>query len=153
LQKQGIDVRQFVHETLYEQQMCAAKKGSSVLMETVCDGLLNADRVKLKQVVDNLLSNAIKYSPVGSTIFFGCRAEEPYCVFYVRDEGPGLSADDREQLFQDFKRLSSVPTGGERSIGLGLAISKRIVEAHHGRIEVDSSLGKGSTFTVALPWD
>jgi CheY-like chemotaxis protein len=69
----------------------------------------------------------------------------------VRDEGPGLSEEDRARLFGAFQRLSSRPTGGERSTGLGLAITQRIVAAHDGAIEVESSPGGGSTFTVVLP--
>jgi signal transduction histidine kinase len=68
----------------------------------------------------------------------------------VRDQGPGIAGVDREHLFQDFARLTAQPTGGESSTGLGLAITKRIVQAHGGRIGVDSEPGKGATFWFTL---
>lgn len=67
------------------------------------------------------------------------------------DQGPGINPLDRDRLFQDFARLSARPTGGERSTGLGLAITRRVVEAHGGQIDVDSRPGEGSTFWFTLP--
>jgi len=69
----------------------------------------------------------------------------------VHDEGPGVTLDDRRKMFRDFARLSAQPTGGEKSIGLGLAIAQRIVSAHGGKIDVDSSFGQGATFWFWLP--
>jgi signal transduction histidine kinase len=69
----------------------------------------------------------------------------------VQDQGPGFTATDREQLFNDFAQLSAQPTGGEKRTGLGLAITRRRVEAHGGAIGVQSEPGKGSTFHVTLP--
>ena len=71
--------------------------------------------------------------------------------FSVSDEGPGLTPADRPRLFQDFARLSARPTGGEKSVGLGLAIVRRIVEAHGGQVGVDSEPGHGATFWLTLP--
>jgi signal transduction histidine kinase len=68
----------------------------------------------------------------------------------VRDEGPGLSEDDRLRAFRPFQKLSALPTGDESSTGLGLSIVKQIVDLHHGRINVDSKPGTGSTFVVEL---
>jgi signal transduction histidine kinase len=69
----------------------------------------------------------------------------------VQDQGPGISPADRDRLFTDFARLSARPTGGEKSTGLGLAITRRVVEAHGGIIDVDSTPGQGATFWVWLP--
>jgi signal transduction histidine kinase len=71
----------------------------------------------------------------------------------VADDGPGIRPEDRARLFQPFTRLSARPTGGERSTGLGLAITQRIVEAHGGQIGVDSVPGGGSSFWFTLPHD
>ncbi len=68
-----------------------------------------------------------------------------------KDEGPGITEEDRQKLFQDFARLSARPTGGEKSTGLGLAIARRIVHAHGGEIGVDSIPGHGATFWFTLP--
>jgi len=69
----------------------------------------------------------------------------------VRDQGPGIPEAERGKLFQPFQRTSVKPTGGEKSSGLGLAIARRVVEAHGGRIGVESEVGVGSTFFVNLP--
>ena len=69
----------------------------------------------------------------------------------VRDEGPGISEEDRSRLFGEFQRLSAQPTGGEKSTGLGLAIVKKMVEAHNGILSVESRVGSGSTFSFELP--
>jgi signal transduction histidine kinase len=69
----------------------------------------------------------------------------------VQDQGPGIQPKDRERLFQDFARLSARPTGGEKSTGLGLSITRRVIEAHGGEIGVDSEPGSGSTFWFTLP--
>ena len=71
--------------------------------------------------------------------------------FEVQDEGPGISEKDHSRLFQDFARLSARPTGGEKSTGLGLAIARRMVEAHGGQIGVDSVPGHGATFWFNIP--
>jgi len=97
------------------------------------------------------VSNAIKFSPPGTTVAVALRAEGESFVLDVRDQGPGMSEDDRKLLFRSFQKLSARPTGGEKSTGLGLAIVKKIVDAHHGRIEVDSAPGRGSRFTVTTP--
>lgn len=110
-----------------------------------------SDPVKIGQIFDNLISNAVKYSPAGTTVRVELRAEGGQVHFSVSDQGPGISAEDIPKLFQPFGRIGTVPTGGEMSTGLGLAIVKRIVDVHGGTIEVDSSLGVGTRFSVTLP--
>ena len=73
------------------------------------------------------------------------------CSFSVRDQGPGIPDDERDKLFKDFSRLSSKPTGGEKSTGLGLAICRKIVEAHHGIIVAENLPERGCEFRVTLP--
>ena len=107
-----------------------------------------ADASVLTQVVENLVSNAIKYSPPGKTIFVQLNrfAETARCE--VRDEGPGLSAEDQKKLFGKFARLSAKPTGGENSTGLGLSIVKKMVEAMNGKVWCESEPGHGAKFIV-----
>ena len=101
--------------------------------------------------MDNLISNAIKFSPAASTVYIRAKPIEEGWRLEVQDQGPGLSDEDKQRLFQHFARLSARPTGGEQSTGLGLAITRRIVEAHGGTIGVNSTPGKGATFWVKLP--
>jgi signal transduction histidine kinase len=110
------------------------------------------DPAKMKQVVDNLLSNGVKYSPPGSTITTTVTRDEAKgtCSFSVRDQGPGIPENERDKLFKDFSRLSSQPTGGEKSTGLGLAICRKIVDAHHGNIVAGNLPQGGCEFRVNL---
>ena len=115
--------------------MEAAKKRTQVKLEApVSAVVLSLDPAKMKQVVDNLLSNAVKFSPPGSLIRVYVRSEPAAGTgsFSVRDQGPGIPEGERDRLFKDFGRLSSQPTAGEKSTGLGLAICRKIVERHGG---------------------
>ncbi len=100
--------------------------------------------------MDNLVSNAIKYSPLGKTIWVTVQRQGPIVQFRVRDEGPGLTDDDKKKLFGKFQRLSALPTDNESSTGLGLSIVKQIVEMHNGQVWAESEAGQGSTFIIEL---
>ncbi len=135
------------------QQMNALPKNSVIQMDEddIPDTLFDADRIG--QVADNLLSNAVKYSPAGSEIRVTFLYGEETVGFAVEDEGPGIPEDELDRLFQEFAKLSTQPTGGETSTGLGLSIAKKIVDSHNGKIDVDSEVGRGTTFTVRLTRD
>jgi signal transduction histidine kinase len=111
---------------------------------------LQGNPIRLRQLVDNLLTNAVKYAPQGSTIKASLQAEDSQIIFTVTDEGPGIPQVEQGRIFDKFYRASNVPdeVGGS---GLGLAIVKSIVDSHQGRIWVESTLDKGSTFCVVLP--
>ena len=131
----------------------AAKKKTNVVFEPKgAAPVLLLDAAKMRQVVDNLLSNAVKYSPPGSTVTvkLGSDAVRGTCFFAVQDQGPGIPEGERDQLFKDFSRLSVQPTGGEKSTGLGLAICRKIVEAHHGTISAENLATRGCEFRVTL---
>lgn len=116
------------------------------------DGIIAlADERRLHQVLDNLVSNAVKYSPTGTNVFVSITQDMGTVRISVRDEGPGLSDDDKTKLFGKFARLSAQPTGGEHSSGLGLSIVKKMVEAMRGRVWCESVFGAGATFVVELP--
>ena len=132
-------------------ELLAAKKQITLAVAIDDPGELPLDPDRMEQVVDNLISNAVKYSPRGARIEVSLRREGGQVRLQVRDEGPGLSAEDQRRLFGAFQRLSARPTGGEKSTGLGLAITQRIVTAHGGTISVQSELGRGSSFSVVLP--
>ena len=129
----------------------AATKGTTLVFAPSLVGKTLLDEEKIKQVVANLLSNAVKFSPPGSVIRIGLQAEDGKAVVRVRDQGPGIPAGEHGKLFQDFGRTSVKPTGGEKSTGLGLAICKKLVEAHNGRICADNEPDGGCTFKFSLP--
>lgn len=114
-------------------------------------GAVPFDKDHISQVFDNLISNAIKFSPQGSNVRVSVEKEGNTAKVSIRDEGPGLSEEDKARLFGAFQKLSARPTGGEKSTGLGLAIVKKIVEAHEGSMSVESKLGSGTTFSFSLP--
>jgi signal transduction histidine kinase len=109
------------------------------------------DRVAVAVVLDNLLSNALKFSENGKQIWVKVSQEQDHVVCTVRDEGPGLSAEDRSRLFQKGVRLSNAPTGGELTTGYGLVIAKDMVEKLGGSIWCESHPGRGTAFHVRLP--
>jgi PAS domain S-box-containing protein len=113
---------------------------------------VHADRTRIKQVLINLLSNAIKYNTVGGTVVVECAVnpETSRVRISVTDTGPGLVPDKLAQLFQPFNRLGQ-EVSGEEGTGIGLVVSKRLVELMDGVIGVESSVGSGSSFWVELP--
>jgi len=114
-------------------------------------GELYADRRKVKQVLVNLLSNAFKFTPDGGTITVEVQRQDNEVVFSVEDTGPGISEEDQKRLFRPFEQLQSPLTKKVKGTGLGLHLSKRLVELHGGRIWVKSELGKGSMFSFSIP--
>ena len=113
--------------------------------------LAAADPHRLDGILINLIDNAIKYSPAGAPVRVAVRGHADSVQVSVIDRGPGMTEDERVSLFQKFHRLPSATAGEIPGTGLGLFIVKGLVEAHGGRVWVDSSLGKGSTFSFTLP--
>ena len=113
-------------------------------------GLLDADRLRFRQVVLNLLSNAVKFTPEGGRVDVRAFIRDQDLVVLVTDTGVGVPAEDRERIFDSFQQGTRTSEQVEGT-GLGLTLSKRILELHGGRIWVDSEPGQGSTFGIALP--
>jgi signal transduction histidine kinase len=108
------------------------------------------DERRIKQVIFNLLSNAVKFTPAGGEIDVSATRVNGEVRVSVADTGPGIAPEDRERIFEEFQQ-SETGVGHREGTGLGLALSKRFVELHGGRIWLESELGRGSTFTFALP--
>ncbi len=141
------NIVQSVLATLREQ---AEQKSIQLVAEGDADTAVYADAVFLFQIIQNLVSNAVKYSPRQTTVQIHFRSHAGTTCISVKDEGPGLSAADHASLFGKFARLSAQPTGGEQSVGLGLSIVKKMVEAMNGKVWCESEQGKGATFLVEL---
>ncbi len=112
---------------------------------------VEGDELRLKRVLENLIMNAIKFSPPNTQITCGARSEGGEIAIWVDDEGPGVPVGEQEKLFTDFGRTSIRPTGGESSTGLGLAICRRIITAHHGEITMRNRAEGGAHFEFTLP--
>jgi signal transduction histidine kinase len=110
------------------------------------------DKQKLKQVLFNLLSNAVKFTEDGGTVnIIANLNDEARLRLQVQDSGIGIKSEDLDKLFVEFRQLDSGLTRRHQGTGLGLALTKKIVEFQNGTIEVESKPGHGSTFTVILP--
>ena len=124
------------------------ESGSHVLRLEVPEALpaVHADAERLCQVLANLLSNALKFSPRGGAVTVGARAQETDVLVWVTDQGLGIPPEAAPKLFSKFYRVEHHETRQIGGTGLGLALVKEIVEAHHGSVWVESVLGQGSTF-------
>jgi two-component system, sensor histidine kinase and response regulator len=109
------------------------------------------DAKKISQILVNLLSNGIKFTPKGGKVTLRIWIENDYTVFEVKDTGIGIPESQQHLLFQKFKQLDSTYTREYQGMGLGLALTKQLVELHQGTIDLRSTVGTGSTFTVRLP--
>ena len=152
LEKEATNLVEIIERSVHLSGIEAAKKDTKIeIVRLAEEPVVEIDPNKIRQVVDNLISNAVKYSPRGSLITVTLHRSEAAAGFSVRDNGPGIPANERHKLFKDYGRLSAKPTGGEKSTGLGLAICRKIVEAHNGTIGVDNADGNGAVFVVHLP--
>jgi signal transduction histidine kinase len=113
---------------------------------------LHTDPVYLTRILDNLLTNAIKFSPVDRAIWLAVDMVQGEIWIRVRDEGPGIAAEDQERLFEKYQRLGHHPTGGESTSGIGLSIVKSLSESLGATVSVESQVGEGATFSVHLPF-
>jgi signal transduction histidine kinase len=146
------DVAKLVGQRIKHLEPHARSKGIAIKLDVDGMRLASIDAPRFGQVVDNLVSNAVKFSPSGTTVTVALRADGDNFTFSVQDQGPGVPEEERKLLFRSFQKLSARPTGGEKSTGLGLAIVKKVVDAHGGRIEVESAPGHGTRFIVSVPF-
>ena len=123
---------------------------------------INADWLKIFQVMNNLISNAIKFTHEGGSVTIRLRYNPPrpplekggeggFVEVSVQDTGQGIAEDDIPLIFDKFRQVKSKATRGEKGSGFGLAIAKNLIELHGGRIWVESEVGKGSTFYFSIP--
>jgi heavy metal sensor kinase len=145
-----VSLRQAIEDAARPLRLVAAAKGVTLLAE---GGALEAlaDPQRLQLALTNLIENAIKFTPAGGTVHVTSWRRESEVGVTVSDEGPGIPAEDREHLFDRYYRVDSVRGRKVRGSGLGLAICHEVALAHGGRIWLESTVGTGSTFFLALP--
>ncbi len=132
-------------------RVTAQEKNITIVVDNVPDSLyVYCDENKFIQIMDNIISNALKFSPFHSEIFVVCSFKEEKIKIEVRDNGPGLTEKDKEQLFAKYVTLSARPTNNENSTGLGLYIAKQLVEKMGGIIYCHSNYGNGCSFFIEL---
>ena len=118
--------------------------------QNISDFITYLDAFKVQEVFDNIISNAIKYSSLDSKVEISYGEEESYYKIFIKDQGQGISEDELPKVFDKFTKLSSKPTGGETSNGLGLSLSKNLMEIQGGDITCSSTLNKGTLFTIYI---
>ncbi len=148
-----IDVIMTARDTAQSFALQSEVKNIYIVVEEPAKALpkVLGDTSAVGQVLENLLSNAVKYSPFGKSVTIFCKNNEGSVKICVREEGLGLTDDDKDQLFLKFERLSAQPTAGGHSTGLGLSIVKKLIAAMNGMVWCESEFGKGATFVVELP--
>jgi PAS domain S-box-containing protein len=151
LEKAELDVAAVVAQAVQAGTPVAAARGISLTCSTEPLPLANGDRLRIGQVVDNLVSNALKFTPAGGNVEVRAYPHRSAVRIEVTDTGMGISDDEQSQLFERFFRTARAQEEAIPGVGLGLSISKAIVEAHDGRIAVRSKEGVGTTFFVDLP--
>jgi PAS domain S-box-containing protein len=151
LTKTEFDLGLLVDEVVTLNKPNAERKMQKIKMKSSKGIQLFADRHKLREAIDNFVSNAVKYSPFEKEINVNLIDKGTKLRFEVKDNGPGLTEDDKRKVFGKFQRLSASPTADESSSGLGLSIVKRIIELHHGEVGLESEEGKGAMFFFEIP--
>ena len=156
IRPESVEISALFHEAAATVTAEAQQHGHTLVVTPPPNALrVRADRGRVRQVLLNLLSNAIKFTPDGGRVTVAARSvnggEKPLVRVAVTDTGIGIAADDQPKLFQEFSQLDASASRKYEGTGLGLALSRRLIELHGGTIGVDSQLGKGSTFWFTLP--
>jgi signal transduction histidine kinase len=152
LEKHSVDLSRLVRDNVSLNRFIAEDKQIEIellLGDDIPPMCLDPD--KIEQVLNNLISNAIKFSQPRTTVTVFLDRTGDEVRLTVADEGPGIPADEQDKLFKPFGRTSVRTTKGEKSTGLGLVISKQVVDGHGGRILIDSKVGRGTSLSVYLP--
>lgn len=146
------DPEEVLEETLTGLDSIAVEKEQKLLREFNLDGKwVRADRARLSQVVTNLVTNACKYSPAKSDVTISASFDAHELVIVVTDQGLGITKEDQKKLFTPFFRSTNEDAQKEKGTGLGLVITRSLVEMHGGSLELDSDLGEGTAITVRMP--
>jgi signal transduction histidine kinase len=148
---EDFEVKDTIDKIIHNYEKPASEK--NIALKKSCPGNISIrnNREFIERILDNLVSNAIKFSPNNKVVYISCDYNYQFLVLSVKDEGPGISKKEQQDLFKKFIKLSPRPTGGESSTGLGLAIVKLLVDKLEGEIEVLSKEKKGTEIRIKFP--
>ena len=147
----SLDAATVVRDSVTAIAPVAAAKGVSVSASAPVLVPVEADRIRIYQVLDNLLGNAVKFTPSGGSVVARAQVVLGRVRIEVEDDGPGISEDDQRRIFERFARGANARGAESPGAGLGLAIVRTIVEAHGGTVSIRSVEGAGTTVQVELP--
>ena len=146
-----IDMAEFLGDVCDDITILCREKGLTLQPSSFDKVTVHGDKRSLRSLMVNLLGNAIRYTPIGGTISVGLRREGQLAVVNIRDTGIGIPPEDLPYIFKRFYRVDKARSRNVGGSGLGLSICKQIIDIHKGKIEVESSMKKGSTFYVKIP--
>ena len=147
-----IDLRSLLYDSVELLQFKASEKGQQIIFEgDDVPVIVNANHEKLWRVFNNLIVNAIKFSYEGGMIKVGIKTENGCTVISIADNGIGIPPGQKDSVFEMFTPAKKAGTHGEQPFGLGLSISKRIIEKHRGKIWFENNADAGTTFFIELP--
>lgn len=151
LNLEKVNLGQLLAELSSEAEALGREKGLRFMLGPLEDLAVKGDRVKLRQLLLSILENAVRYTPTGGSISGSVVKNKEMAIVAISDTGIGIPAEHLPHIFERFYRVDKARSRAEGGAGLGLAIAQHIAEVHGGKIEVESEVGKGSTFRVALP--
>lgn len=149
--KESTELQPLLERIKESMQNQAGQKSITLELDNRSDKtFIYTDIFLLRQVLENLLSNAVKYTPVNGYVRLWCNSTAEGIEIGVTDNGPGIPEDEQQKLFQKFTKLSTRPTAGESSHGLGLSIVKKLSDLLGAKVTFSSEQNKGSTFKITL---
>ena len=152
LQATTVNICELIKSTVSDYKLLAHEKRLSLDCKVPKYGIdILIDPDKIKEILINLISNSLKFTPEGGWVKIACKKLKEEVQFSVQDSGVGIAKKDMPKLFDKFTQFGRKAGPGEKGTGLGLAIVKKLVEMHNGRIEVESKVGQGTSFTISLP--
>jgi two-component system sensor histidine kinase ResE len=151
VERQSVDCRALIERVVQEQELLAGPKKIRITMDLAPMPPLFIDLDAIHRLVENLLTNAIKFSPRSGEVTIRLTEEDAQAVLTVKDQGPGISAEEQKGLFLPFQRAATAVRSVIPGTGLSLYVAKIIVDAHGGTISLQSKVGRGTTVTVRLP--
>lgn len=151
LQWTALNLSQLITDIVEQFQIPAEDAGVSMTANLQPDVFVRADRVQMERLISNLLSNGIKYTPAGGAIQISAAQEEEHVQIVVSDTGMGIPEDHLPHIFDRFYRVPQAKASPEHGLGLGLSFVAWIVKVHGGTVRVESTVGKGTTFTIEMP--
>jgi signal transduction histidine kinase len=151
MQKSETDIQQLLHQCVSLLRFKAEEKQQTIELTHNGPAMIRANSEKLWRVINNLLTNAIKFSPKNTVIRVTCEGTDKGIRIVIDDQGIGIPPEFRDKIFDTFTTAKRYGTSGEQPFGLGLSISRQIVEAHGGTIHFESKAEGGTRFVIQLP--
>jgi len=153
-QHEPFAINELVHDVVQKFEPLAAQRGINLSMGSPQRAvLIEGDVAMIERAVENLIDNALRYTPERGRVLVSAEQQDRFACVSISDDGPGIPADEAANIFDRFYRVDKSRSAASEGAGLGLAITRKIVEAHGGSVSVESEIGVGSTFTIKLPLD